>query len=82
MTRTALEKLNETQLTFCKRLSLLIDMCRDRKDEYGKETFNYRIGNLKGYLFGLIDADIITQSDARVLYAYFKQKNRNEEETK
>lgn len=70
MTKKALEKLNEKQMTYCRALSALVVRARENglKAEFEKKS-----GKLRGYLECLWHMDILKQSEVRVLYLYFMQ---------
>lgn len=73
MTKKALEKLNETQLEYCKTLSFLIAHDRNigAKEPYGRSA-----GKLRGYLECMEQMGIISNSEMRGLYLWFFSENR------
>lgn len=78
MTRTALEKLNEQQLEYCKTISFIIDRARQNGL---KPEFERASGKLRGFLECLLQMGIITGSDCKALYLWFFSENRHEKKT-
>lgn len=74
MTREALEKLNEKQISYCKTLSVLIERARNKglKDELERNA-----GKLRGFLECLTQMNIIKVVEERALYLWFFEKDRN-----
>ena len=77
MTREALDKLNDKQMNYCKVMSALIA----RSKEKGlTEEFERCAGKLRGFLECLCQMGVITGIELRVVYMWFLEKDRSEEE--
>lgn len=74
MTKKALEKLNEKQMTYCKTISALI--ARARANGL-KEEFERNSGKLRGFLECLCQMEVITGEEVKTLYLWFFSDNRN-----
>lgn len=67
-TEDALNKLNKKQLRYCKICSGLINTATVR----GIENLRAKeAGHLRGYLECMRDMDILSETEAKQLYAYF-----------
>lgn len=73
MTREALNKLNEKQMSYCKTMSALIARAREKSL---KEEFERRCGELRGFLECLCQMEVIKGTESRVLYLWFFSENR------
>lgn len=71
MTKEALNKLNDKQMTYCETLSRLIDRAKTRGL---KEEFEKTSGKLRGFLECLCQMEIIKGIELRALYLYFMTK--------
>lgn len=74
MTREALNKLNNKQMTYCTALSDLINYCKENGCNNNYERYS---GKLRGYLECLHDIGILNHVETRGLYLYFLSENRN-----
>lgn len=73
MTREALKKLTENQLSYCKTCSSLIAKFR----QYGsKERFERQAGKLRGFLECLCMTGVLTGPECKALYLYFFSEDR------
>lgn len=74
MTKKALEKLNEKQMTYCKTISALIARAKEKDLT---EEYERNMGKLRGFLECLCQLEIITGGELKALYLWFFSDNRN-----
>lgn len=81
MTKTALEKLTENQLAYCKTLSSIIAREREYLYKYGvsrtRENVERQAGRLRGFLECLCQMGVLTGSEAKVLCQFFFSEDRS-----
>ena len=74
MTKKALEKLNEKQMTYCKTISALIARAKEKDLT---EEYERNMGKLRGFLECLCQMEVITGEEVKTLYLWFFADNRN-----
>lgn len=77
MTREALNKLNEKQMSYCKTMSALIAKARENSL---KEEFEKKSGKLRGFLECLCQMEVINGTELKALYLWFFSKDRQGKE--
>lgn len=76
MTRTALEKIEKMEHNGS--LDWILICLTDAFQGRQRDLVNEYSSKLRGYLMALVDVGVITTSDLRCLYLYYKQKCNKE----